>query len=71
MKTVRIGEFTREFSRHRKEACVVQDRGRVIGTWTPMPANADHINFEERAKKDFTEKLPFTFADLLRQAKKQ
>ena len=70
MKTLLIREFTREFSRHHAEPCLVKDRGRVVGTWTPAPGNPEPVNFAERAKEDFKRKLPFTFAALLKEGKK-
>ena len=71
MKTLLIREFTREFSRHRAEPCLVKDRRRVVGIWTPAPANPEPVNFAERAKVDFKHKLPFTFAALLKEGKKR
>jgi len=62
-----IREFTRQFSHHRIEPCLVTDRSAaVVGTWTPAPQKPHSINFAERVRKDFKQKLPFTFAQLLK-----
>jgi hypothetical protein len=71
MKTLLVREFTRDFSRHRAEACVVKDRDRVLGTWTPAPPVPEEIDFAQRAQADFKQKLPFTFAELIKEGRKR
>jgi len=71
MKTLRTREFTRQFSRYRTEACLVKDRDKILGTWTPAPGKPQPVNFAERVRKDFKQKLPFTFAELLKAGKKR
>ena len=71
MKTLLTRDFTRNFSAHRAELCVVKDRGRVIGTWTPAREEPEKIDFAERTRADFKKKLPFTFAELLKEGKKR
>jgi hypothetical protein len=71
MKTLLTREFTRNFSTHRTQPCLVKDRGRVVGTWTPAMDHPEPIDFAARARKDFKKKLPFTFADLLKEGKKR
>lgn len=71
MKTVVVYEFTRHFTRHKHEPALIKSRGKVIGQWTPVSARPETIDFAKRAKADCKEKLPFTFAELLREGKKR
>jgi hypothetical protein len=71
MKTLLTREFTRNFSIHRSERCLVKDRGQVIGTWTPAEDYPEPVEFAQRAREDFKKKLPFTFAELLKKGKKR
>ena len=65
MKTLVIREFTREFKKHRREVCLVEDRGKVLGTWTPADERPPKVDFMARLKKHFKKPLPFTGAELL------
>jgi hypothetical protein len=71
MKTVVVYEFTRRFARHKHEIALVKSRGKVIGQWVPVPAEPKRVDFLARAKSTFKEKLPFTFAELLKEGKKR
>ncbi len=71
MKSVIVYEFTRHFSRHKNEPLLVKSRGKVIGQWTPVSAKPRAIDFLARAKSTFKQKLPFTFAQLLKEGKKR
>jgi hypothetical protein len=71
MKTVLVREFTTRFPRYRNEECLVKSRRKVLGTWKPAPKRLEPVNFEERVKQDFKHKLPFTFAELLKEGKKR
>lgn len=69
MKTIVIHEFIRQFARHMP--ALVKSRGQVIGQWTPVAKKPQPIDFAKRAKADCKEKLPFTFAELLKEGKKR
>jgi hypothetical protein len=71
MKTIATREFLRQFKRHKKDVCLVKDRGEVLGTWTPTPSTPAPVDFAKRVRQDFKEKLPFTFAELLKEGKKR
>lgn len=71
MKTVQAGEFTRRFRVLRREAALVKDRNKLLGTWTPAPKKAKKVDFATRVREDFSHKLPFTFAELLKAGKKR
>lgn len=71
MKTIATREFLRRFKRHKKDLCMVKDRGKVLGTWTPTPSTPAVVDFAKRVRQDFKEKLPFTFTDLLKEGKKR
>ena len=71
MRTLTIRRFTRDFSMVRSEPLTVTERGRPIGTWTPRPRKPEPVNFAKRARQDFKTKLPFTFAELLKEGKKR
>ena len=71
MKTVQAGEFARHFRVHRREAAIVKDRRKVLGTWTPAPKAPKPVDFAARVREDFTRKLPFTGAELLKAGKKR
>ncbi len=71
MKTIVVNEFTRHFKRHKHEPALVKSRGEVIGQWVPVPSKPKPIDFLARAKSTFKEKLPFTFAELLKEGKKR
>ncbi len=71
MKTIGTREFTRHFTALRHVPCLVKDRGKPVGTWTPAPKRPPPVNFEARVKEDFTSKLPFTFVELLKEGKKR
>ncbi len=71
MKTVQAGEFTRHFRVHRREAAIVKDRRKVLGTWTPAPKAPKPVDFAARVREDFSQPLPFTFAALLKEGKKR
>jgi hypothetical protein len=68
MKTIVIREFTREFKKHRNEVCQVEDRGKVLGTWTPAEEHPPRVDFAARLKKHFKKPLPFTGAQLLKES---
>jgi hypothetical protein len=64
--------FTKNFSSHKRHAVNVSDRGRVIGTWTPVQAEPLAVDFLARARRDSGgKKLPFTFAQILQEGKKR
>ena len=63
--------FTREFSKVRHESILVTHRGRTIGIWLPSAKNPKPMNFSQRVRQDFKARLPFTFADLLKDAKRR
>ena len=71
MKTVQAGEFTRRFRVHRREAAIVKDRTKVLGTWTPAPDAVAHLDVMARLKEDFSSPLPFTGAELIKAGKKR
>ena len=69
MKTIVIREFTRGFAAHRHEVCQVQERGKVVGVWTPVgQGRPPKVDFTARLKKTFKRKLPFTGAQLLKES---
>ena len=65
MKTLATRNFTKAFAKYRREPCLVTDRGRVLGTWTPVAGQPKPVDFLKRLKHDFTQPLPFTGAQLL------
>jgi hypothetical protein len=71
MKTLTTRLFTREFTKVRHEACAVTDSGKVIGTWTPVREDPEPVDFAARVRKDFSQPLPFTGAELLKAGKKR
>jgi hypothetical protein len=71
MKTISTRRFTRGFPKLRHEAYLVTDRGKVIGSWSPVPATPVPVDFAERVKEDFACPLPFTGVDLLKTGKKR
>jgi hypothetical protein len=71
MKTIATREFLRRFKDHKKTPCLVKDRGEVLGSWTPSPSTPPPVDFAKRARQDCPEKLPFTFAELLKEGKKR
>ncbi len=71
MKMISTRRFTRGFPKLRHESCLVSDRGKVIGSWSPIPNTPAPVNFLERVKEDFTHPLPFSGADLLKAGKKR
>jgi hypothetical protein len=71
MKTIVVREFTRAFATHRNEVCQVEDRGRIVGTWTPAgEGKPPKVDFMARLKKNFKKPLPFTGAELLKEHKR-
>jgi hypothetical protein len=70
MKTIVIREFTREFKKHRNEVCLVEEAGKLVGTWTPAEEQPPKVDFAARRKKMFKKPLPFTGADLLKQERR-
>ena len=67
-----IREFTKRFTAHKSHTVQVSDRGRLIGTWVPAPRKPEAVDFAMRAAADCRgEKLPFTFAQLLKERKKR
>jgi hypothetical protein len=71
VKTISTRRFTRGFPELRHEPCLVTDRGKVIGSWSPVPNAPVPVNFAERVKEDFAHPLPFTGVDLLKAGKKR
>jgi hypothetical protein len=71
MKTVLVRDFFRQFATRRNEALQVQQRGRVLGTWTPVQATPEPVDVLARAKRSCDKKLPFTGAELLKAGKKR
>lgn len=71
MKTVLIRDFTRRFSSLRHQTLQVRQRGKVVGTWTPIPEEPVPVDFMKRLREDFKSKLPFTGAELLKEGKKR
>jgi hypothetical protein len=71
MKTVLIRDFTRRFSSLRREKLQVRQRGKVVGTWTPVSEKPAPVDFMKRLREDFKAKLPFTGAELLKKGKKR
>jgi hypothetical protein len=70
--TVSTRRFTKEFAAFRNRPVQVTDRGRIVGTWTPAPKRRKSIDFLARATEDSAgRKLPFTFAQMLRETKKR
>jgi hypothetical protein len=70
--TISIRRFTKEFAAFRSRSVQVTDRGRIVGTWVPAPKQPKTIDFLKRATTDSSgRKLPFTFAQLLRDSKKR
>ncbi len=67
-----IREFTKRFTAHKGHTVQVSDRGRLIGTWVPARRQPEPVDFAARAAADCRgEKLPFTFAQLLKERKKR
>jgi hypothetical protein len=67
-----IREFTKKFTAHKNHTVQVSDRGRLIGTWVPARRKPEPVDFAERAAADCQgAKLPFTFAQLLKERKKR
>jgi hypothetical protein len=71
MKTILVYDFTRHFTRHKHEPALIKSRGRIIGQWSPSPKKPEPVDFAKRAMADCKEKLPFTFAELLKEGKKR
>jgi hypothetical protein len=71
MRALTTRRFTRDFSKVRHEALTVTDRGKPIGTWQPAARKPKRVDFAQRARQDFKTKLPFTFAELLKEGKKR
>jgi len=63
--------FTKEFRTVRNRPLQVTDRGEILGTWTPAPAKAVAVDFEERARSDSAAVMPVSFAALLWEGKKR
>ena len=71
MKTISVRDFNRHFSRHKQETCQVKDRDKVVGTWYPVPEAPKPADILARVKKEFSRKLPFTGAQILKAGKKR
>ena len=71
MRALNVREFTRDFSKVSGQPITVTRRGRPVGTWTPVPQKPEPVNFAKRVREDFKRKLPFTFAELLKEGKKR
>ena len=71
MKTVLVRDFLRQFAARRNEPLQVQQRGRILGTWTPSQAIPEPVDVMARAKRTCNRKLPFSGADLLKAGKKR
>jgi len=71
MKAVLVRDFLRQFAKRRNEPLQVQQRGRVLGTWTPSQAPPEPVDVLARAKRSCNKKLPFTGAELLKAGKKR
>ena len=71
MKTVGTREFTRHFTALRHVACVVKDRGKAVGTWTPSPKAPPPVDIMARLKTYCSGPLPFTGAEILKKGKKR
>ena len=71
MKTVLVRDFLRHFASRRNEALQVQQRGRVLGIWTPNEATPEPVDVLARARRACNKKLPFTGAALLKAGKKR
>jgi hypothetical protein len=71
MKTVLVRDFLRQFAARRNETLQVQQRGRVLGVWTPSETAPEPVDVLARAKRSCNKKLPFTGAELLKLGKKR
>jgi len=71
MKTVLVRDFLRQFATRRNETLQVQQRGRVLGIWTPSQATPEPVDVMARAKRTCSQKLPFTGTELLKAGKKR
>jgi hypothetical protein len=71
MKNLTTYEFLRQFARHRSEPCQVKARGKVVGTWLPVPNEPEPVSFAQRVREGCAAKLPFTGAALLKAGKKR
>jgi hypothetical protein len=69
MKTIVIHEFTRHFTRYRRQPCLVKDRHDVVGQWVPVATEPEPIDVMKRLKSDCKSKLPFTGAQLLKESR--
>jgi len=71
MKTVLVRDFLRQFATRRNETLQVQQRGRVLGIWTPSQTIPEPVDVLARAKRTCSKKLPFTGTELLKAGKKR
>jgi hypothetical protein len=71
VRTLTLHDFTREFTKYHHDACLVTSRGRVIGSWEPLPDSPKPIKVLERVKKYCKAPLPFTGAQVLKETKKR
>ena len=71
MKTLTTREFAHQFGKRRHEPLVITHRGQIVGTWLPADQKLEAINFAERVKEYCTAPLPFTFAKLIKEARRR
>lgn len=71
MRSLSTRRFTRDFSKVRREALTVTDRGQIVGVWTPRPKAPQPVDYLKRVKSYCKSPLPFTGAQLLREGKKR
>ena len=69
MKTVLVRDFLRHFAKRRNEPLQVQQRGKVLGIWTPGEAIPEPVDVLARARRTCSQKLPFTGAEVLKAGK--
>lgn len=71
MQTVSVNKFTRGFAPHRRKELLVTDRGRVIGTWTPVAATPQPVDIMARLHSYCSEPLPFAGAEIVKASRKR
>ncbi len=71
MKTVLVRDFFKRWGTLSQQTVQVRKRGRIIGTWTPAPAQPEPVDVMARLKKQFKQPLPFTGLELLNERKRR